>query len=149
MAAEVRAQCHNEGEKLNDQRTKDVSNDPKVIEHHELSENVKSVGKDVEHNEPAKHSNNLDKIAEHGEPTQEAEAKHESTEHGKYATYKIPISHVPREVLEWIRNNPRTAGFYAANGMVIICPALLTGPVLGLLGFGPLGPVAGELQPLL
>ncbi|KAI9657390.1 MAG: hypothetical protein M1821_003072 [Bathelium mastoideum] len=52
---------------------------------------------------------------------------------------------VPRHVLDAIRNQGNIRGVSLISGLVFVCPWLLTGPLLGLLGFGALGPVAGSI----
>lgn len=43
-----------------------------------------------------------------------------------------------------IANNPRQSTSVLVTALLTVCPALLTGPLLSLLGFGGLGPAAGE-----
>jgi hypothetical protein len=43
-----------------------------------------------------------------------------------------------------IANNPRQSTSVLVTALLTICPALLTGPLLSLLGFGGLGPAAGK-----
>ena len=42
-----------------------------------------------------------------------------------------------------IANNPRQSTSVLVTALLTTCPALLTGPLLALLGFGGLGPAAG------
>ncbi|TIA78955.1 hypothetical protein D6C76_03792 [Aureobasidium pullulans] len=44
-----------------------------------------------------------------------------------------------------IANNPQRTTSFLVTTLLTICPALLTGPLLALLGFGGLGPAAGGL----
>ncbi|THX83474.1 hypothetical protein D6D05_03541 [Aureobasidium pullulans] len=44
-----------------------------------------------------------------------------------------------------IANNPQRTTSFLITTLLTICPALLTGPLLTLLGFGGLGPAAGGL----
>jgi len=46
-----------------------------------------------------------------------------------------------------IANNPRQSTSVLVTALLTICPALLTGPLLSLLGFGGLGPAAGKHLP--
>jgi len=48
------------------------------------------------------------------------------------------------EIKDWIQEHPYQTAFYVANGIVFIAPGLVTSPLLGLLGFGSLGPKAGS-----
>jgi hypothetical protein len=49
-----------------------------------------------------------------------------------------------------IANTPRQSTSVLVTALLTVCPALLTGPLLALLGFGGLGPAAGKhLQSLL
>lgn len=43
-----------------------------------------------------------------------------------------------------IANNTRQSTSVLVTALLTICPALLTGPLLTLLGFGGLGPAAGQ-----
>lgn len=43
-----------------------------------------------------------------------------------------------------IANNPQRTTSFLVTTLLTICPALLTGPLLALLGFGGLGPAAGK-----
>lgn len=43
-----------------------------------------------------------------------------------------------------IANNPQRTTSFLVTTLLTICPALLTGPLLTLLGFGGLGPAAGK-----
>lgn len=43
-----------------------------------------------------------------------------------------------------IANNPHQTTSVLVTALLTICPALLTGPLLSLLGFGGLGPAAGK-----
>lgn len=42
-----------------------------------------------------------------------------------------------------IANNPRQSTSVLVTALLTVCPALLTGPLLTLLGFSGLGPAAG------
>jgi hypothetical protein len=57
---------------------------------------------------------------------------------------QIEIQRAPSHVLEWIRANPRQSALIVINGIIIFTPGAITGPVLGALGFGAQGPIAGE-----
>jgi len=57
---------------------------------------------------------------------------------------ELPLTEVPNEILEYIRNNPGQTAFYVANGAIFFCPALLTGPLLNALGFTFIGPRFGK-----
>lgn len=46
-----------------------------------------------------------------------------------------------------IANNPRQSTSVLVTALLTICPALLTGPLLSLLGFGSLSPAAGKHLP--
>ena len=51
---------------------------------------------------------------------------------------------MPQQILDAIRNNPANNAISLAGGLLTICPWLLTAPMLGALGFGAAGPVAGK-----
>ncbi|MCJ1378291.1 hypothetical protein MMC17_001388 [Xylographa soralifera] len=48
------------------------------------------------------------------------------------------------EIEDWIKEHPYQTAFYVVNGIVFIAPGLITAPLLGLMGFGSLGPKAGS-----
>ncbi|MCJ1397288.1 hypothetical protein MMC11_000480 [Xylographa trunciseda] len=48
------------------------------------------------------------------------------------------------EIKGWIQEHPYQTAFYVANGIVFISPGLVTTPLLGLMGFGSLGPKAAS-----
>ncbi len=58
--------------------------------------------------------------------------------------FQVSIKNVPAVVQKWIIANPRQSALLITNGILIFTPAALTGPLLATMGFGPLGPVAGE-----
>ncbi|KAI9657395.1 MAG: hypothetical protein M1821_003077 [Bathelium mastoideum] len=88
-------------------------------------------------------SDNTSNLAESGEATKKVDVATKDGEAVDKSAFKVQMKDVPYQVLDWIRNNPGTAGLYAANGAIIICPALITGPTLGLLGFSAAGPAGG------
>jgi hypothetical protein len=47
-----------------------------------------------------------------------------------------------------IASNPRQSTSVLVTALLTVCPALLTGPLLTLLGFGGLGPAAGQYSRL-
>jgi hypothetical protein len=57
------------------------------------------------------------------------------------------IQDVPSQALEWVKANPGQTCFYVTNGIMVLTPAAVSSPLLGILGFGAQGPVAGEFIP--
>ena len=55
----------------------------------------------------------------------------------------------PWEIKDWIQEHPYQTAFHVVNGVVTIAPGLVTTPLLGLMGFGSLGPKAGKYASLL
>lgn len=57
---------------------------------------------------------------------------------------QIPFDQAPAALLDYIKDNPGQTFFYVANGAIFFSPALVTGPLLSLLGFTALGPRLGK-----
>ncbi|OCF40242.1 hypothetical protein I317_05935 [Kwoniella heveanensis CBS 569] len=49
---------------------------------------------------------------------------------------------VPEDTKDFILDNPKHTAFYVAKGVLLVAPALLTGPALAALGFTAVGPAA-------
>ena len=60
----------------------------------------------------------------------------------------IEYSDLPGNVKEWIKEHPYQTAFYIVNGIAFIAPGLVATPLLGLMGFGSLGPRAAMLPSL-
>ena len=73
--------------------------------------------------------------------SQEANEEHE--EGMGRRMFQVPTHDVPQHILNAVRNGGPNSGIYIAGGVLIMCPWLLTAPLLGLLGFSAAGPVAG------
>ena len=50
---------------------------------------------------------------------------------------------LPQQTRDWITEHPYQTAFYVVNGVVFLAPGLVTGPMLGILGFTRAGPAAG------
>jgi len=57
----------------------------------------------------------------------------------------IKWDELPVHIKEHIKKNPKMSAFQIAMIVMAVVPGLVVAPVLGLLGFGSLGPVAGKL----
>ncbi|KAI9694368.1 MAG: hypothetical protein M1820_008968 [Bogoriella megaspora] len=75
------------------------------------------------------------------------EVKNEQHAHDnvKRRAVQVHEDEAPPNVIEFIGRNPRTLGLIAANSVITVCPWLLTGPILSLLGFGPGGVIGGSI----
>lgn len=58
--------------------------------------------------------------------------------------FRNSIALVPTVIRSWITAHPGQTAFHIANGFLIFTQAALTSRLLLTIGFGPLGPVAGE-----
>ncbi len=58
--------------------------------------------------------------------------------------FRVNITNVPAVVYRWIIANPGQSALVITNGILILTPAALTGPLLATMGFGASGPVAGK-----
>ncbi|KAL9085895.1 MAG: hypothetical protein Q9165_007378 [Trypethelium subeluteriae] len=59
---------------------------------------------------------------------------------------RLREQNIPQHVLDRVRrNNMISSGLFLIGGILFLIPALFTGPLLGLLGFGAAGPVAGSI----
>jgi hypothetical protein len=67
----------------------------------------------------------------------------DSNEEHNHDNDPIPPNMVAR-LRTAIVNNPRQSTSVLVTALLTVCPALLTGPLLALLGFGGLGPAAGK-----
>ncbi|KAK0939584.1 hypothetical protein LTR29_008833 [Friedmanniomyces endolithicus] len=56
----------------------------------------------------------------------------------------IKWDELPVHIKEHIKKNPKMSAFQIAMIVMAVVPGLVVAPVLGLLGFGSLGPVAGS-----
>ncbi|WWC64102.1 uncharacterized protein I303_106709 [Kwoniella dejecticola CBS 10117] len=52
---------------------------------------------------------------------------------------------LPEQVKDYIKEHPYQTAFHVINGVVFFAPSLVWGPVLGMLGFTPIGPAASTL----
>ncbi|KAK7540785.1 uncharacterized protein J3D65DRAFT_600890 [Phyllosticta citribraziliensis] len=59
--------------------------------------------------------------------------------------FSIKWEDLPEDIKTYIRENPGQAGMHVVGGVVFFAPALITGPLLGLLGFTAVGPAAGSI----
>lgn len=60
-----------------------------------------------------------------------------------YTLYERANSSSFQQILDWISEHPYQTAFQIVNGIIIFTPAAVTTPVLHLLGFRSLGPLAG------
>lgn len=51
---------------------------------------------------------------------------------------------LPESARNYLSAHPNLTAFQVISMLVILCPGLVVMPVLGLLGFSSIGPVAGE-----
>lgn len=58
--------------------------------------------------------------------------------------YEIPWENLPDNIKDWIKAHPYQTAFHVVSGVVFFAPAAASGPLLYLLGFGSMGPRAGE-----
>ncbi len=58
--------------------------------------------------------------------------------------FRVSVTNVPAAVHRWIAANPGQTALIITNGILIITPAAITGPLLATMGFGASGPVASE-----
>ncbi|GME60228.1 hypothetical protein I303_08649 [Neofusicoccum parvum] len=47
---------------------------------------------------------------------------------------------LPRDIMDWIERHPFQTIFYVTSGVVFFAPSIVTGPLLGAVGFTPVGP---------
>ncbi|KAL3421795.1 hypothetical protein PVAG01_05951 [Phlyctema vagabunda] len=59
--------------------------------------------------------------------------------------FRISLANAPAAVHRWISANPGQSALLVTNGILILTPAALTGPLLATMGFGASGPVAGTI----
>ena len=70
----------------------------------------------------------------------EAQAKFHEAQDGILA---VDFKSLPADVGDWIKAHPYQTAFHVVGGVVVFAPGLVTGPVLGLLGWTSVGPRAG------
>jgi len=63
--------------------------------------------------------------------------------HAVQGLKNVKWEELPDHVKEHIKNNRKMTAFQVATFLVSIIPGLVAGPVLGIMGFSKLGPVAG------
>ncbi|KAH0542494.1 hypothetical protein FGG08_003090 [Glutinoglossum americanum] len=68
----------------------------------------------------------------------------EILEHIKGQVILVEWSKLPSELQDWIKEHPADAAFYLVGGVVFFYPSVVSGPLLGLLGFASKGPIAGS-----
>ncbi|KAK7545633.1 hypothetical protein IWX49DRAFT_640369 [Phyllosticta citricarpa] len=59
--------------------------------------------------------------------------------------FSIKWEDLPENIKTYVQENPREAGFRVVGGVVFFAPGLITGPLLGMLGFTAAGPAAGSI----
>ncbi|KAK1067156.1 hypothetical protein LTR74_006698 [Friedmanniomyces endolithicus] len=57
----------------------------------------------------------------------------------------VNLEELPEKTARYIRENPGQTAFYVANGVVIIAPVVVTGPLYAVFGFGANGVRAASL----
>jgi hypothetical protein len=70
----------------------------------------------------------------------------EGLNYAKDQAVRLDYNHLFSEVSDRIKAHPYQTAFHVVNGVVFLAPGLVTGPILWGMGFGSLGPVAGELS---
>ncbi|KAK4981563.1 hypothetical protein LTR66_009891 [Elasticomyces elasticus] len=63
--------------------------------------------------------------------------------------FAIEWDHLPDKAKDYIREHPYQTALYVINGVVLITPGVLSGPVLSAIGWTRLGPRAGSAASLL
>lgn len=61
----------------------------------------------------------------------------------------VKLEDLPAQVLQWIKDHPKQTTFYILDGVAFFVPGAMYLPVLRMLGFSRLGPVARTSQPTL
>jgi hypothetical protein len=69
----------------------------------------------------------------------------EILENIKNSVLMVELSKLPSDLLDWIKEHPGDTVFYVVSGVVFFYPAIVSGPLLELLGFAAKGPVGGML----
>ncbi|KAI9869215.1 MAG: hypothetical protein M1813_000003 [Trichoglossum hirsutum] len=72
----------------------------------------------------------------------------EILENIKNSVLMVELSKLPSDLLDWIKEHPGDTVFYVVSGVVFFYPAIVSGPLLELLGFAAKGPVGGSLAAL-